>query len=697
MNQTLLAAICAGFVGTVFLQRYPFPDGEFLVQLTAAVNPYLYLALKWSWCAMLYTTPMLCFLGVFSFVYIFTGEGRRQPKGELPLFPEACDNDALHVVLGEVHHQSRVEPVDDPHWLIVPERGLFTGIAVFGAIGSGKTSGAVKPFASQVLRWRRKDEQRRVGGIVLEVKGDFCHQVKDILEDAGRSEDYVELNMDGEYRYNPLYSQQDAFALAYSIASVMNQLYGKGKEPFWQQAYTNLMKFIIILHKVVDGYVTLFNVYECAINPDRLTEKLEEGEQMFKRCPCERSTLAAAKRSDYQCCQDAGVVDADGVVIKTDIHETYVVIDPMLYHMASSALHAKLSRFAWASSADGMRTAVSDELLAVLDSESAPYRLEVPEEVDHPEGFNLLALAQFEAFKRWLVHDWMRMKPDLRTSIVEGLSVVVSMFDENAELKRVFCPPKETYTDPSGAFGKPLPPIRELIESGRVLALNFPLSTNPAIARMISCLVKQEYQRAMIDRIPMMARHRDRHFRESMFLCDEYHELATVGESDPYGDDKFFALSRQAKCIPIVATQSISSLRSALPGESWRTLLQCFRTKLFLACGDEFTAKSASDMAGRTEQLVPSYSISESGQDVRASALTGRTTSHKAGVTLNKNYSLQTKPLFEPKVLMELGNAQCVAIAYDGSNPLPPTMLLLKPYHLDREMSYFEQRQRRLL
>src|SRR6202041_3674132 len=45
---------------------------------------------------------------------------------------------------------------------------------------------------------------------------------------------------------------------------------------------------------------------------------------------------------------------------------------------------------------------------------------------------------------------------------------------------------------------------------------------------------------------------------------------------------KFFSLSRQPKCIPIVATQSISSLRSALPADSWRTLLQTFRTKIFL-------------------------------------------------------------------------------------------------------------------
>jgi type IV secretion system protein TrbC len=40
---------------------------------------------------------------------------------------------------------------------------------------------------------------------------------------------------------------------------------------------------------------------------------------------------------------------------------------------------------------------------------------------------------------------------------------------------------------------------------------------------------------------------------------------------------KFFSLSRQPKCIPIEATQSISSLKSVLPGETWRTLCTVIR------------------------------------------------------------------------------------------------------------------------
>ena len=53
-------------------------------------------------------------------------------------------------------------------------------------------------------------------------------------------------------------------------------------------------------------------------------------------------------------------------------------------------------------------------------------------------------------------------------------------------------------------------------------------------------------------------------WRDLLFVCDEYHSFATTGDTDPSGDERTFALSRQARLIPIVATQSISSLRSAV-------------------------------------------------------------------------------------------------------------------------------------
>ena len=53
----------------------------------------------------------------------------------------------------------------------------------------------------------------------------------------------------------------------------------------------------------------------------------------------------------------------------------------------------------------------------------------------------------------------------------------------------------------------------------------------------------------------------------------EYQSFATVGEDEPQGDEKAFPLTRQSRVVPIVATQSISSLKSATRGDAWKTLL----------------------------------------------------------------------------------------------------------------------------
>ena len=143
--------------------------------------------------------------------------------------------------------------------------------------------------------------------------------------------------------------------------------------------------------------------------------------------------------------------------------------------------------------------------------------------------------------------------------------------------------------------------------------------------------------------------------------------------------------------MPIVATQSISSLRSALPGdESWRTLLQCFRSKVFLATSDEFTARTAAELCGKRDRLKAHYSISESGRDSHISLLTGRATAGKQSLSASKSYAPHNDYTFPPRVFTELQNAQAVVLPYDGVNPLPPQYCYLKPHYLDPQVSYFE-------
>src|SRR5437016_2169676 len=78
--------------------------------------------------------------------------------------------------------------------------------------------------AEQILAYKADDKEKRIGGLVLEVKGDFCKKIKEILVKHERVEDYIEIGLGAQYRYNPFQNDLDAYALAYSIASLLNNL-----------------------------------------------------------------------------------------------------------------------------------------------------------------------------------------------------------------------------------------------------------------------------------------------------------------------------------------------------------------------------------------------------------------------------------------------------------------------------------------
>ena len=261
---------------------------------------------------------------------------------------------------------------------------------IVGAIGSGKTSACMYPYVEQLLAYRADDPRARSAGLVLEVKGDFCRQVRDILERHGRGDDYVEVSLDSPYRYNPLHNDLDAYALAYGIATLMTNLFGRGKEPFWQQASTNLVKFVILLHQMLDDYVTLFQVYEHVINPDKLRARIAEGERRFS---------ASNRRI---------------VVDKREHLFTTVAAAP------GRGTTTTTGDETWTDWSADLEDALRAAEHSVARSSDAP---PAPDEADKA--------AQFEAVKRWFEDDWMRIEPKLRTSIVEGISVFLSLFDDN--------------------------------------------------------------------------------------------------------------------------------------------------------------------------------------------------------------------------------------------------------------------------
>jgi len=635
-------------IGTLGLQAYPLSvDNVFLamIQLRA---PRVFFGIGYAYALLWFTTPLIAMSMVMSlFVLAFNRHVPAQHFAPLPTYPHVATRPEPSLVIGETHLPTQPGRATNPTWLTVPERGLYTGVLIVGATGTGKTSAAMYPFVRQLLSWRADDPTRKMAGVVMEVKGDFCREVRTMLQEVGRESDYVELSLDGTVCYNPLHGDLDPYAVAYSIASLANNLFGKSKEPFWQQAYVDLLRFVILLRRLTDGYTTLADV--------------------------------------YRCCLDEAIIDHDIRELKRLVSgPSDVILLPAIEHQ----LHcARTPWTLWYQSDDQtLAHPYSADLEGFLAARQLTYRVQRGHAVQDRARQH-----QIEAIERWFFRSWMRLDGRLRTSIVEGIVVVLGWFDADPAVHRAFCPPRRVYTAPAPDDPKPIPPLSELFEAGAVLGVNFPIALNDALARMLAILTKQNTFSAMLRRIPTISANPQRYFRNVVWSCDEYQEVASAGESDSAGDERRLALTRQARLIPIVAIPSLSSLRAALPGsDSWQALAACFRTTIALATNDSFTAKMLAERCGKQDRLKPRYTVTEGGQHAHISLLTARPTAERQTLTVSKTYALESDYVFQPRVFTELPTAQAVVLPFDGRSPKPAQYCYLKPRHLDVQTSYFD-------
>ena len=688
LDALVRAFLVIGGVSAACAWTWPgaFPEGDPVAVLVRYHTPNFYAAVvAWYYVApgvaALLAGQFLISTSRIWFARMGVSLGLRSSLPPWPLSPTA---DGPAIVVGEVHHPVRAIESPAPEWLTIPERGLYTGVAIFGAVGSGKTSACMHPFARQLLGWHADNPERRAAALVLEVKGDFCHDIRRMLTELGRADDYIELSLDGRLTWNPLSATWlDSYSLAYTVASLLNQLFGKGKEPFWQQAYTNLVRWIIELYRVLPpqdgsdtpGWVTLRDVYHCAIDKALFAKKIKEAQ-----------TYADDMGDDW--------ITIDAAAMRGDEAQTFALT------ALGFAPHP--------SRPDRRRARTNAAVLKHVTEHTITHDRERAESASAQE-----IRLRVEAVHRWYVHDWNTLDNKIRSSIVEGVSVFLSMFDLPS-VARVFCPPApdarqrrrpagQEPTDTHGTDTTPLaaialsgdlPPLDQLIERGTVLALNMPAGTNPALARAIGVMLKNAWLQALLRRPATMQREPGRYVRPAVFICDEYQAFASVGEDDPSGDEKAFALTRQCRVIPIVATQSISSLRSVLgSSEAWRTLLQTLRTRIFLSLSDEASAEIASKLCGQVAKIKSSYTINESARSSGINLMSAQAGGGRGSVGASKSFREQREALFQPRDFALLGNCQAICLPYDGVQSLPPRRVYLKPHYLPADLPYWTAKQ----
>ena len=171
-SKNFLAVLLAMVTGALLYFKMPWPMAaslvpqtwnEYFLRLIALRDPWTYAALKASYHVMLFTTPYIGYSFLLSALYIFALRTTRRINPQpLPPYPAIQERNELYVVIGEIHHPRRFIPAENPYWLTIPARGLFTGTIIIGATGAGKTACSMYPCTEQLLGFKAERFRRTV-------------------------------------------------------------------------------------------------------------------------------------------------------------------------------------------------------------------------------------------------------------------------------------------------------------------------------------------------------------------------------------------------------------------------------------------------------------------------------------------------------------------------------------------------------
>ncbi len=215
-----------------------------------------------------------------------------------PAWPEEGD---FKLVIGEIHNRdgSRKEK---PDWLIMDKNGLYTGLIIFGATGTGKTTACAYPYFDQLANCKKWVEDERIGGLILDVKGDFWKEAVRILERNGRQRDIIVIEPGSGCYFNPVhYPRLDAKVIAerlYSVIENMNSNDGR-QDSYWKDKSINLLANSIGLIRSCFGYVTLSDIYEIIADEIKLKDMLKYAGNLINAKE-KRSNNGRAEKDDNE-------------------------------------------------------------------------------------------------------------------------------------------------------------------------------------------------------------------------------------------------------------------------------------------------------------------------------------------------------------------------------------------------------------
>ena len=446
--------------------------------------------------------------------------------------------------------------------IYVQETGLYQNFLITGTIGTGKTSSAMYPFTEQILRFNSKNKDRKIGTLILDVKGNYYNHVKEYAEKINLQDDLIVIELGGRYKYNPLHKPYLKPAILANRLKLILELFSENNsESYWldeaEKVLTEAIKLCRIYNK---GYVTFTEIHKIVTEDDYYKEKIKIIKDLF----------------------------VNNKLNKKQIYD----------------------------------------LNSALDFFQKEY-----EKLDQ------------------------RTLSILKSEITRITNIFISDYDIN----RTFCASKNELN-----FNG----FKDVINKGKIVVLNMNIAEYRNLSKIIAAYLKLDFQSEI-----MMALAKNRE-RTTAFICDEYAEYVTKT------DGEFFSLSREAKCINIVSTQSYSSLKNTLKDENAvKVICQNLINKIWYRTDDIFTIEEAQKLIGKEDKIKTSKNISENAKETIYSRMTNSMSSVDSTISESFNLYTQNEYIYDTNFFTQkLQTFTALAFLSDGNKIIEPRKLNMFPY-----------------
>ena len=238
---------------------------------------------------------------------------------------------------------------------------------------------------------------------------------------------------------------------------------------------------------------------------------------------------------------------------------------------------------------------------------------------------------------------------------------ITNIFVSDYRVSKAFCPPKEKLNFKGFNFA---------LSKGKIVVLNMNIAEYKNLSKLISAYLKLDFQSEVMYNLS------HNRVKPSVFICDEYAEYVTKTDAD------FFSLSREAKCINIVCTQSYSSLKNTLKDENTvKVIIQNLINKIWFRTDDTFTIEEAQKQLGKEFKTLTSTSYSEGAKETKFNYITKSLNSRYSNITESFNTYSQKDFVYDTNFFTQnLETFSALAFLSNGSKILKPLKLKMIPY-----------------